>query len=144
MYIQTRALLITAILAWPSLALAVDSEPLARVEAGFAAYEKGGAQAAITEWVKGSPMEGSKEALSQANLMAQIEVFYGPFQGHSVVQTKQLSASTQILYATFDYQQGPAFAYFLLYRQPGKGWIIPQFKFHTDFVQVWPASVYSD
>jgi hypothetical protein len=97
---------------------------------GFEAYKVQGPDAALKAWIKGSAIDGSREALSQANNLRQIQDFYGPYKGFHVIQTRNLTPSTRVVYLTVDFDKGPLFAKFTLY-QAESGWIVVNFIFNT-------------
>jgi hypothetical protein len=100
------------------------------ITAGLEAYKNKGPEEAVKTWIKGSPIEGSKEALSQANALRQIQDFYGSYQAFEVIGTRDLSLRTRILYLVLDYDNGPLFAKFLVYKT-GQNWILTSFNFNT-------------
>lgn len=106
---------------------------------GFDAYKAEGADAALKAWVKGGPLDGSKEALSQANILRQIQDYYGTYKTFEVVRSRILSPTTRILYFVIDFEKGPLFAKFIAYRTD-QGWIITTFTFNTkdDLIPVCP------
>ncbi len=105
---------------------------------GLEAYKTEGPEAAIKAWLKGSAIEGSKEALSQANNLRQIEDFYGAYKAFELIRSRSLTPTTRIIYLTLDYEKGPLFAKFLVYRA-GQGWILAYFTFNTKEDVVVPA-----
>jgi hypothetical protein len=98
--------------------------------AGLEAYKDTGPEQAVREWIKGSPIDGSKDALSEANELRQIQETYGAYQGFEVVSTRDLSPRIRILYLILDYEKGPYFARFMVYRSE-QGWILTSFDFDT-------------
>jgi hypothetical protein len=100
------------------------------IVAGMEAYKAKGADEAVKTWIKGSPIEGSKDALSQANALRQVQDFYGAYQSFDVIGTRDLSTKTRILYLILDYDNGPLFAKFVVYHTE-KGWILTSFNFNT-------------
>ena len=63
------------------------------IAAGMTAYKAEGPEAALRAWLKGSPIDGSREALSQSNNLRQIQDFYGNFRGFEVIRTQDLTPS---------------------------------------------------
>jgi hypothetical protein len=97
---------------------------------GMDAYKATGPDDAVKAWIKGSPVEGSKDALSQANLLRQVQDFYGAYRNFDVVSARELSTSTRIIYVILNYDKGPLFAKFVIYRAE-QGWILTSFNFNT-------------
>jgi hypothetical protein len=111
------------------------------VISGLKAYEKNGPRTAIEAWIKGSPFEGSKEALSQANRFKEIEAFYGNYIGYSLIHITKLTPSAKIVYFSINFHKGPVFAIFPVYKTKG-GWIMTgRFNFHTDATQILPGAL---
>ena len=50
------------------------------VLSGLEAYKNKGLEEAVKAWIKGSGIDGSKEALAQANNLRQIEDYYGKYR----------------------------------------------------------------
>lgn len=109
----------------------------AMLQAGFDAYKSQGADAAVKAWIKGSPLDDSKPALTQANNLHQIEDFYGPYRSFEVMSQKELASTTRIIYIVLNYEKGPLFAKFLVFRTE-KGWVLTSFMFNTDDQKILP------
>ncbi len=108
-----------------------SGEPLPRIiTSGLQAYKEKGPEEAIKAWLKGSPLEGSKEALGEANNLRTIEGYYGPFQGAELINTKSFAARTKVFRVVLDFDKGPVFGKFIVYRS-GENWIVTAFDFNT-------------
>lgn len=105
---------------------------------GLEAYKAEGPEAAIKAWLKGSPLEGSKDALTQANNLHQIQDYYGAYKAFDPIRSRSLSPTTRIIYLTMDYEKGPLFAKFVAYRTE-QGWILTSFTFNTKDELIIPA-----
>ncbi len=113
------------------------------VENGLNAYKNKGAKSAMGAWVKGSGLENSKAALSQANALLQIEEFYGPYESHEIIKTHKISRRSKMILFVMNYKKGIAYGKFQAYKSSKSGWVATEFKFHTEAAKVWPAySVY--
>jgi hypothetical protein len=82
------------------------------VASGLKAFRDGGPDEAITAWIRGSVLDGT----SQANLLHQIQSLYGPYRTFDLIGSRQLGSRTQILYLTLDFDKGPVFAKFVVYK----------------------------
>ena len=100
------------------------------IVSGLDAYKAEGPDAAVKAWIKGSPVEGSKEALSQANNLRQVQDFYGAYKTFHLIQSRNLGPTSRMIYLVFDYEKGPLFARFLVFRAE-QGWIVTSFAFNT-------------
>lgn len=108
--------------------------------AGMDAYKTDGPEAAIKAWLKGSPIEGSRDALSQANIMRQVQDYYGTFKAFELISSKSLSPSNRIFYLSLNYEKGPLFAKFLVYRSQDS-WIVVSFNFNTKEEVIIPSNL---
>jgi hypothetical protein len=106
---------------------------------GLDAYKTDGPEAAVTAWIKGSAIEGSKDALSQASTLRQVQLFYGTYKSFEFVHTRNISASTKVVYLIIDFEKGPMFAKFTVYKT-AQGWILTSFNFNTKEELIFPAS----
>jgi len=102
-------------------------------------YEKEGADQLIPNLLKGSPLEGDKQALSQVNVVRQIETFYGKYLNYEPLKVVNLTKSTQLVYYVMNYENGPLFASATVYKNKEKE-IIVNFNYHTEFQQIIPPS----
>jgi hypothetical protein len=110
------------------------------VISGLQTYKDKGATEALKTWLKASPLEGSKDALTQANNLRQIEDYYGSFKKYEVLATRTVSSSTRMDYVVLNYDKGPLFARFVSYKTDD-GWILVSFDFNTKVDMVIPSSV---
>ena len=111
------------------------------IVSGLQAYKEKGADEAIKAWIKDSPIDGSKEALGQANNLRMIENFYGSYQTYELVSSRSISPRIQVLFLVLDFEKGPLFAKFVVYRSQG-GWIVTSFDFNTksELIAGWPSA----
>jgi hypothetical protein len=108
------------------------------IVSGMDAYKTKGPDEAVKTWIKGSPVEGSKEALSQSNNLRQIQDFYGSYQSFDLISMRELSPSVRIYYLAMNFDKGPLFAKFILYRAE-QGWILTSFLFNTSDTAILPT-----
>lgn len=137
--IQRIALLATAILACNAYAQAPNARTL--FESGATDYLKSGAASAISTWLKGSALEGNTQATSQANTLRQIEDFYGKPESFEFVSESSITNRSSIVLGVINYQKGPLYARFQIYKLPTGLWVATEFKFHTEAAQIFPERV---
>jgi len=106
---------------------------------GMEAYKAEGPEAAVKAWIQGSAIEGSKDALSQANLLREVQDYYGAYKSFDVIRSRNLSPTTRIIYIILDYEKGPLFARFVVYRVEQR-WILVSFTFNTKLEVMAPES----
>ena len=111
-----------------------------RIIAASDAYLKEGADAFIPALMKGSPLEGEKAVLTQANNIRQIEAYYGKFLGIEPMREEQLSNRVRLVYYVMNYENSPVFGYVVLYSKP-EGEIVTSFQFNTELWQIAPNEV---
>jgi hypothetical protein len=110
------------------------------IVSGLEAYKAEGPEAALKAWIKGSPIDGSKEALAQANILRQIQDFYGVYKSFDVISTRILSPNIRIVYLALNFEKGPLFAKFAVF-QTTQGWILTTFNFNTKDELILPPSL---
>lgn len=125
----------------PITSYAASDDATSIVKRGLDAYAKGGAKEAIESWISGSGLEGSKEALSQANILRQVEDYYGEYEGYDVVKDHKISERVHMVVFVMNYKKGPLFGRFQSYRSNSGQWVATEFKFHTEAATVLPSSI---
>jgi hypothetical protein len=105
---------------------------------GLEAYKSKGPEEAVRAWIKDSPIDGSKDALSQSNTLRLIQDFYGAYQTFEVVSTRELTPRIRIVYLALDFEKGPLFAKFVIY-QSNQQWILTSFNFNTKEELILPT-----
>ncbi len=103
-------------------------------------YQKEGADHLIPNLLLGSPIEGDKQALSQANLIRQIETFYGKYQKAELFKIVTITQSTTLVYFVMKYEKGPLYGSATVFNHNGKE-VIPTFNFHTDIQNIFPSEI---
>jgi hypothetical protein len=108
------------------------------VAEGLAAYQKSGGPAAITAWLKGSPLEDDSTSTIHINeLLGQIETDYGKMIGFDLVRIVTVSPAVQRVYLVLKFERGPVYASFDCYKT-GAGWIIATMDANTKANAVFP------
>jgi hypothetical protein len=108
---------------------------------GLQAYKDKGPDEAVRLWIKDSPIDGSKEALGQANNLRQVQNFYGAYQFFEVLSAYEIGRRTRIFYLTLNFENGPLFAKFMVY-QSNHRWILTSFDFNTKEEMILPPLPY--
>jgi len=132
------------LLASVELGRAVATQPPADelppiIKSGLVAYKSEGPEAAIKAWLKGSPLEGNRDALTQVNMLRQIQDYYGSYQSFDAISSHNLTPNTQIVYFAMNYEKGPVFGKFLIYHG-ADGWVMVSFTFNTKPELILPNS----
>lgn len=104
---------------------------------GLQAYKDKGPDEAVRIWIKDSPIDGSKDALSQANNLRQVQDFYGAYQTFELISAYEIGRRTRIFYLTLDFENGPLFARFVVY-QSNHRWVLTRFDFNTKEEMILP------
>lgn len=110
---------------------------------GADAYKAEGAEAAVKAWLKGSPLEHQKDALRQAQGMEVFEEYYGKFVGVHLIVQRNLTETTKVVFVTLDFEKGPVFCKFLLYKID-KDWVVISFLFNTKDTEILPQWTWED
>jgi hypothetical protein len=112
------------------------ADPIALINAGLTAYKEKGPEEAMRVWIKGSPIDGSKDALNQANNLRTIETYYGSYQTTEILKVRDISKDVKVVYLVMDYATGPVFGRFVVYHST-KGWLLTRFNFNVDDTTVF-------
>ena len=132
-------LIFISVLSLTALPVCASSDQIPPVlKNGFDSYQKEGAKAAIEAWTKGSGVEGSREALSQANNFKQIEDFYGKYIGYELVEQNSISERSSVCLIDIFFEKGNVFSKFFLYKKPDGQIVVTTFNFHTNAEAIWP------
>ena len=115
----------------------ISSDMPAIIISGLDAYKDKGPDEAVKAWIKGSAIEGNKDALTQSNSLRTIEEYYGHYLGYEVVGSRDFSPSTKIIYIIMKYDKGPIFCRFVVYKAD-KQWILVSFDFNVKSQEVFP------
>jgi hypothetical protein len=108
---------------------------------GLKAYKEKGPDEAVRAWIKGSAIDGSKDALTQANNLRQIQDYYGAYRDFEIVAVSEITTKTRAVYVVIDFEKGPLFAKFVVYRPQG-AWILVNFNFNTKEEAILPTAVH--
>ncbi|KFN46719.1 hypothetical protein [Arenimonas metalli] len=139
--IPYRSLILTALFFISTGAVAQEANSQALVERGADAYVADGPEAAIKVWIAGSGLEGNTQALTQANMLRQIEDYYGKPQGIDIIKRSRISPRSEIIYFAVNYAKGIAYGRFQAYRKTDGQWISTEFRFHTQANEILPPAV---
>lgn len=112
-------------------AIAQYASPTTLINAGLTAYKDKGPEEAMKVWIKGSPLDGSKDALNQANNLRTIETYYGNYQSADIIKTRDISGSVKVIFIVMNYATGPVFGRFIVYHGT-QGWLLTRFNFNLD------------
>lgn len=140
---MARLLFVVLLTFYASVSAAQDPGSLAIVKRGGDVYLNGGADAAINSWFAGSSPEVNALAVSQSNMLRQIEAHYGKPESVDIVQQSPISPRSERIYFTINYAKGIVYAQFEAYRTKEGVWIATAFKFHTVADEVFPSSLLS-
>jgi len=105
---------------------------------GLEAYRDKGPDEAVRAWIKGSSLEGRSEALMQADILRNAQILYGTYRYFELIGTHDLSSRSKIIYLVLNYDKGPLFGKFAVYRSE-EGWILTRFEFDTKEDAILPA-----
>lgn len=108
--------------------------------AGLQAYKNRGPEDAVQAWIKGSAIEGNRDALTQANNLREVQDYYGSYRDYEVVSIHDLTSRTRVVYLVLNFDKGPLFAKFVAYR-PDQVWILANFNFNTKEEVILPTAI---
>ena len=99
-----------------------------------------GLEAAMQIMFEGSPLEGDKDAMSEAFQMRRIQRTLGEYKGFDLLGTRVLSPRGRILFVALNYEKGILFGSFTVYRAE-HGWILSSFHFDTAHEKILPEEL---
>ena len=140
--IMSAVVIAATLFAGPALPAETERTARSLIESGVVAYKQGGPDAAIKAWIKGSALEGNPAVLTQANVLRQIQDFYGNPVGWDIVKEYEAGPRTRIDYIALNFEKGAAYAKFQMYQTDGGAWIVTSFIFNTEANQVFPACLF--
>lgn len=94
---------------------AVDEIPKI-IQFGLETYKSEGPEAAIKAWLKGGPYDGNRDVIGQASILRQAQGVYGAYRGFEVIGMQNISASVRVVNLTLNFDRGPVFSRFVVYR----------------------------
>jgi hypothetical protein len=87
------------------------------IQFGLDTYKSEGPESAVKAWVKGGPYEGNRDvAAGQASILRQAQGAYGTYRGYDVIREQDISASVRVFYLTLNFERGPVFSRFIVFR----------------------------
>ena len=111
------------------------------IEAGFAAWAKGGGvEAILISWQRGGLLEGSDKAALGARFFRSIIPALGSYRSHDTIQCKTVSHDSQVFYVSINFERGVVYGRFLVYRGD-KDWVVQNMDFseRPEAVMPWLA-----
>ncbi|RUO38611.1 hypothetical protein CWE13_02910 [Aliidiomarina shirensis] len=135
-----RILLIAALSALSLNSYAADVCDSASQEfaAAVEVYQEEGGTAFMKRVLKNGPLENDTRSLDQAQVLGQIEQFFGALEGASILSTKALGAKSCYIIGILEYENGPAFAV-ANYYSGSKGVGATSMFFKTEPEQILPS-----
>jgi hypothetical protein len=87
------------------------------IQFGLETYKSEGPESAVKAWVKGGPYDGNRDvAAGQTSILRQAQVLYGTYRGYEVIREQDISASIRVFYLTLNFERGPVFSRFIVFR----------------------------
>jgi hypothetical protein len=106
---------------------------------GFNSYKSVGPEAALKAWTEFSALENSKESADQVSYLHQVQGLYGPFEGYDFISSRLLTPRTRIVYVVMNYERGPLFAKFVIYRAAQR-WLLSGIDFNLREEMILPTA----
>jgi hypothetical protein len=105
---------------------------------GFHAFRDKGAIEALREWAKGGPIEGKPDVLIPIGSLRQAADKFGAFKDFDVLGMQEISPRVRNYYLVLNYERGPLFAKFAMYRSEDAGWVLLGLTLDFDSAKVLP------
>ena len=126
-----------AALSGQSFASGVCDKASSEFDKAVEVYKKEGGTAFMKRVLKNGPLENDMKSLSQAQVLGQIEQFFGPIETATVLSTKELGSKSCYIIGILEYKNGPAFAV-VNYYSGSKGVGATSLFFQTEPEQILP------
>jgi hypothetical protein len=110
------------------------------IRAGLDAYKQRGAAAAISTWLKNSPVGQASEATTST--LTHIEDGYGQMIGYDVLRVVPLGPHALRSYVVILYVKGPLYVRFDCYEARTQ-WIMTAFLFNTRPDSILPQATFA-
>jgi hypothetical protein len=110
--------------------------------AGLEAYSKDGCNAAVDVWLKNSVMDRVPGARGQLAQIAQVEEFYGRYEGYELVRDSMLTPRLVRYYLAIYYERGPLWVYFDIYEKKDGSFLITEVQFNTKANLILPSDFF--
>lgn len=127
---------------FPLLAARAANLPLpAVIEAGFDLWSKGsGVDTVLGSWQKGGLMEASNKTAGQAGYLRSLSHGVGNYKSHEIIQSKEVSHLSQVIYLSINFERGVVYGRFLVY-QTDKDWVVQNMDFseRPEAIMPWLA-----
>ncbi len=135
-------IIILIFICYPFTAHAQNMSAGSLIQSGCNSYMEGNdPKLAIQAWIKNSGIDGSKEALSQSNILTQIQDFYGAFEGCDIIKEHDISTRTKSILLVMNYAKGALFANFFVYKNADEQWLTTSFDFQTKAQLIFPNDI---
>jgi hypothetical protein len=102
---------------------------------GFDSFKSAGADEAVRVWLRNSPLDSNQE--SYVGVLHSTISSFGLYRAWEPITVRSISPSVRIVYLTLDFDRGPLFAKFEMYRSDG-GWIVTGLILNVNETQVLP------
>lgn len=85
-------------------------------------------------------MEGSNKAATQAGYLRNLSRGLGNYKSHELIQSKEISRASQVIYLSINFERGVVYSRFLVYRTE-KDWVVQNMDFsdRPEAVMPWLA-----
>ena len=103
-------------------------------------YKDVGADACIAAWIKNGPLEGNKQVLGDASVLTQAGQSLGKFETYDVAGAHDLTQRIRVWYLVLNYDKGPLYARFVLYRS-NDTWLVTDLDFNIHDESILPPSL---
>jgi hypothetical protein len=109
---------------------------------GLDALRLYGPEAAMTAWMRDSPIAGSQAVLEQTTALKGAVAPYGNGLGYQLIHTKTLTPRTGLYYLSLEFERGPVFCRLLAYQSKSAS-VVVGIAFDTDPTKLLPQELLS-
>ena len=113
------------------------------VQDGLAIWPKKGASYAFDIWQKGGLLEDDRKPQIQVNYFRRLDRVLGNYRSYEVIDTKQISPNSQVLYLSMNFERVAMYARFVLYNGE-KGWVVQNMDFSPKPEAIMPWLAFNE
>ena len=109
---------------------------------GLDALRLYGPEAAMTAWMRDSPIAGGQAVVDQTRLLKEAIAPYGNGLGYQLIHKKTLTSRTGLYYFSLEFESGPVFCRLLAYQGRAASMVVG-IAFDTDPTKLLPQELLS-
>ncbi|HEV8544457.1 MAG TPA: hypothetical protein VGR78_18875 [Verrucomicrobiae bacterium] len=110
------------------------------IQKGLDLYKRGGVGIAFDAWQSGGAIEGDSSVAAKSRAFKDMTGLVGDYKSSEVIQLKEITRTSRIVYVAMNFKRGAIYARFLLYHAEND-WVVQDmtFSIRPEAVMPWLA-----